>query len=76
MTSIYDVKGEKDMKSRLFDESTTVIEPTNEGKNILNKLTNKLDRINFSLEEYAIGWLISKKFICSAVYGPKKNHKF
>ena len=70
ITSNY-IKGEKDMKSRLFDESTTVIEPTNEGKNILNKLTNKLDSINFSLEEYAIGWLISKNFICSAVYGPR-----
>ena len=59
------------MKSRLFDESTTVIEPNNEGKNILNKLTNQLDRINFPLKEYAIGWLISKNFICSAVYGPR-----
>ena len=67
-----------------FDNKKSVNSRINENKTTVPKISKKMEESikyikkisienNLSIESLSISWLLSQEFICSALYGPRKE---
>ncbi len=63
----------KENSSRLFEEKTTVHTKDKEIIKGLKEIKKISDKMNLSIEDLSIAFLLSNKFICSVAYGPRTN---
>ncbi len=76
LTNSY-LKNNKSINSRINENKTTVPNISKEMEQNFTYIKEFSQENNLSLESLAIAWLLSQKFICSALYGPREdNHIF